>query len=514
MSVEPRPVDNFTKDNLLLGMPFVEFRPTGGTYQNVGIVNSAELAKALETIQLRSAQSGVAVTVRELPTSIDPQFNIGVYNWAADILRYSLGSATKVAVSANAAQAVTAEVVTSSADPLDFLDLANRALNAGSVVVAPAPVSGEAVGTGDGTTGSTSGDFKLAYKLRRVVDITGTIDVTNGGVVTSYSPVAVGGTTTGNQVEVVVGTGSDSGDLRFYQGGIPVNVTGTIAATYTPSFTLTEGLPGGALTAVVNAQSDDGGVFTNETTDANSVGLGDVTLTPAVPVVNDAFYVGAAAPFDRARFSISAAGTNYTVIWEYHNGTAWTALNNVTDKTNAFKNAGTALDVTWDMPADWRAVLVNSIGPYFFVRARVATVSTPTGATGSQVWTSNANDYLVDLKGGKLQVHHEANKAAGVRPLIAGQKVIADYTFNRRGHTRLQPFTQLSFDGSVRIRQLTDVGMNFVWEVPSAQLIVTDDSVEFSDDDFATGNLTVKLLDHPTDRFGVMQVYSETEAAA
>lgn len=518
MSVETRPTDNTTKDNLLLGMPFVEFAPLSGgvflPFESLGIVDTAELAKELESIALESSQSGVRVTVRELPTKINPQINVGVFNFSADILRYTLGSSSKTAVSANAAQAVTNEAVEASSDPQDFLDLLHRLLNAGSVVVTPATVTGEAVGSGDGTTGATSGDFALANKVRLVADITGTIDITNAGIVTSYTPVAVGGAGVGLKVEVVVGTGSDSGNLQFFSGAGAVNVTGTIAATYTPSFSLTEGLPGGDLVAVAAALSDDGGAFTNETTDANSAGAGDVTLTPAVPVVNDAFYVAATAPFDRARFNVSAAGTNYTVAWEYHNGSAWVALSNVTDQTNAFKTTGAALDVTWDVPADWRSISVNSVGPYFYVRARVATIGAPTGATGTQIWTSSANDYLVDLKNGRIQLHADASKSAGYRPLIAGQSVYVDYTYNRKAHTRIQPFTQLAFDGKARVRLLTDVGVNLIWEVPSAQVIVTDDSLEFADEDFTVGTVTLKLLDDPTQRFGTMEVYSETEAAA
>lgn len=514
MSVEPRPTDNVTKNNLLLGMPFVEFASTGQPYENLGIVDSAELAKELESIALESSQSGVRVTVRELPTRINPQLNVGVFNFAAAVLRYTLGSASKVAVSANAAQAVTNERITATTDRLDFLDLANRALNAGSVVVTPGAITAESLGTGDGTKGALSGDYKLAYKVRLFGDVAGTIDVNNNGVVTSYTPVAVGGSGVGLKVEVVVGTGLDSGNLQFFNAAVAVNLTGTISATYTPSFTLVEGLPGGSLDAVIAAQSDDGGVFTNETTDANSVGLADVTLTPAVPVAADAFYVAATAPFDRARFSISTAGANYTGVWEYHNGSAWVSLANVTDKTNVFKIAGAALDVTWDMPSDWRAITVNSVGPYFYIRLRVATVAGPTGATGSQIWTSLSNDYLADLKGGRLQLHHDADKTAGYRPILAGQPVDVDYTYNRPAHTTIQPFTQLSFDGKCRIRMLSDVGINLVWEIPSAQILVTNDSLGFADDNFAVGNATLKLLDDPTLRFGTMKVYSESEAAA
>lgn len=375
MSIQPRPADNTTQYNLLLGMPFVEWSPTVGgvaqPYENLGIVESAELAKELESIALESSQSGVRVTVRELPTKINPQLNIGVFNWAASVLRYSVGSATKTVLPAAAAQAVVNEPVVLTADTLDFLDLAHRALNPGSVVVTPAPVVAEAVGTGDGTLGAISGSYALRYKIAAVADIAGTIDVTSAaGVVTSYTPVAVGGSGVGLKVEVVIGTGATSGNLQFFSGAGAINVTGAITASYTPSFVLTEGV------------------------------------------------------------------------------------------------------------------------------------------------STGADDYLVDWKGGRIQLHHEATKAAGTRPILAGQTVAVDYTYQRAAHTVIAPFTQLSFDGKARLRLLSDVGINLIWEVPSAQILVTSTSIAFSDDNFTVGSLNLKLLDHPTLRFGSIEVYSETEAGA
>lgn len=519
MPAQPRPTttESITDQNLWLGLPVFEFGPEiAGVPQpllNLGIVDSASLVKELEEIALESAHSGVRVTVRELITKIKPEFNVSVFNLSADLLQFALGSGSKTPVSANAAQAVTDEVLQTTTDPLDFLDLSKSRLNAGSLVVTPATVTAEQVGVGDGTKGAVLGDYALRYKVRAIGDVAGTIDVTAAnGTVTSYTPVVVGGHGTGLKVEVVLGTASDSGSLQFFNGAGAVNLTGTITATYTPSFTLTEGAGVGTLTAVAAAQSDDGGVFTVETTDANSAALGDVTLTPAVPAVNDAFYIAAADRFDRARVIVSAGGTNYTVVWEYHNGAAWVALSNVTDKSVGFTVAGTH-DVTWDMPANWAQLAVNSVGPFFYVRARVATIGTPTGATGSQIWTSISDDYVPDLKGGRLQVRTDESKSAGHRPLIAGQSVFVDYTYNRLAHTLLSPFTQTTFKGRARVRLLSDLGANFVWDIPSAQVKITDDELAFSGEDFSTVALTITLLDDPIGRFGTLQAYTEAQAA-
>ena len=47
----------------------------------------------------------------------------------------------------------------------------------------------------------------------------------------------------------------------------------------------------------------------------------------------------------------------------------WTALSNVSDATNNYKNSGNNI-VSWDSPAGWATTTVNSQGPYYYVRAR------------------------------------------------------------------------------------------------------------------------------------------------
>jgi hypothetical protein len=53
---------------------------------------------------------------------------------------------------------------------------------------------------------------------------------------------------------------------------------------------------------------DDGGVFTDDTTDANDAGAGDVDLIPATEAENDAFYIGHHAPFGQVGFDLGTAG--------------------------------------------------------------------------------------------------------------------------------------------------------------------------------------------------------------
>jgi len=135
--------------------------------------------------------------------------------------------------------------------------------------------------------------------------------------------------------------------------------------------------------AVTAAISDDGGVMTDETADANDADTNDVVLVPASPASNDAFYIGYGFRFNEITINVSTAASDGGVTWEYYDGSAWVALSGVVDNTDNFQNAADDLTVVWDLPWDWEATTVNTQGPYYYVRARVTTVGTST-ALGKQ----------------------------------------------------------------------------------------------------------------------------------
>jgi hypothetical protein len=135
---------------------------------------------------------------------------------------------------------------------------------------------------------------------------------------------------------------------------------------------------------LTSAQADDGGAFTDETDEANSAAEGDMTLLPAAPAVNDAYYFGATVPFRELAITLDVAGEgDYTLTWEYWNGAAWTVVPSLIDGTLGFTTSGR---VTLEAPGDWAASTVNSIGAYH-IRARVsAFVSIATQPLGSQAY--------------------------------------------------------------------------------------------------------------------------------
>ena len=136
-----------------------------------------------------------------------------------------------------------------------------------------------------------------------------------------------------------------------------------------------------AAVAVTAAVADDGGAFTDYTTEANEATADDVVILPAAPAENDAFYVGYTYRFTKIQVNTSTVATDGAVTWEYYNG-AWTALTAVVDNTDSFQTTGLQT-VAFTLPWDWTTTTINSQGPYYYVRARVSTAGTST-ALGQQ----------------------------------------------------------------------------------------------------------------------------------
>ncbi|MBW2106772.1 MAG: hypothetical protein JRI26_12315, partial [Deltaproteobacteria bacterium] len=108
--------------------------------------------------------------------------------------------------------------------------------------------------------------------------------------------------------------------------------------------------------------------------------------------VDDAYYFGHATDlFGEVKINISTAGDGtWTLTWEYWNGTAWTALNVLSDSTSGFTVAGTN-SVIFEIPSDWATTEVATITCYW-VRARVSSyTSITTQPKGAQAWVLLAN---------------------------------------------------------------------------------------------------------------------------
>lgn len=126
--------------------------------------------------------------------------------------------------------------------------------------------------------------------------------------------------------------------------------------------------------------------YVDETADANSSGANDWALFPAGAGDADAALVGFPVKFGRLSVNVGTAGVGtYTVVWEYWNGSAWTALSGVTDGTGAFKTAGTN-NVTFTIPSNWALSSVNGSAQLYYVRAKRDSGTVTTDPLGTQCW--------------------------------------------------------------------------------------------------------------------------------
>jgi len=116
---------------------------------------------------------------------------------------------------------------------------------------------------------------------------------------------------------------------------------------------------------LVAGVQDNGGVFTDDTTDLNSVATGDVPIYDAGGAgANDAFYFGMDNEFTFLLVDVGTGhnGTTSTQVWQYWDGSTWSALT-VTDNTDAgngaLETAGRGL-VSWLLPSDWERTNVEN----------------------------------------------------------------------------------------------------------------------------------------------------------
>ena len=142
--------------------------------------------------------------------------------------------------------------------------------------------------------------------------------------------------------------------------------------------------------AVGGAVADDGGAETDETTEANEDTDDDMTLLPAAPELNDAYYIGFADPFPALDLNVSTAADAvglFVITWEYSTGSdAWSALSGVTDGTDKYQNAGVNT-ISWTVPSDWATDEVGSIADLYWVRGRLTDNAAWTVVpVGAQAW--------------------------------------------------------------------------------------------------------------------------------
>lgn len=125
------------------------------------------------------------------------------------------------------------------------------------------------------------------------------------------------------------------------------------------------------------AVADDGGSMTTETTEALDTTEDDMTLLPASPAVDDAYYFGQVGnKFGKIHLLLGQAGVGtWEIVWEYWNGAAWKNLDEkheLRDGTDGFtEDSDEWHTIEFNRPGNWVTTSINSITAYW-VRARVS----------------------------------------------------------------------------------------------------------------------------------------------
>lgn len=138
-------------------------------------------------------------------------------------------------------------------------------------------------------------------------------------------------------------------------------------------------------------QFTSGGVYTDDTADAQSTTTNDVVLTS---VTNGGFVVVAAIPFDWFSVNITTAEVDaggatvpdHSVLYSNSAGTGWTALGVNAAFTDGFTLVNTVYtaavhEFVWQKPADWGAIVAIDTLPVGWYAIQVNTAHAEAGDT-------------------------------------------------------------------------------------------------------------------------------------
>ena len=140
--------------------------------------------------------------------------------------------------------------------------------------------------------------------------------------------------------------------------------------------------------------------------------------TPSNPISNT-IYFGSLATFVAFTPTVALVNTGGTVVWQYWNGTAWTAFAPATDGTQGFTIAGKNT-ITLPTLAGWATTVVpTEDNPMYYVRAQISgqtaspTLSAITGLNNNLGWCPACAHANSGLTGRSADLEYAANPPAG-----------------------------------------------------------------------------------------------------
>ncbi len=114
----------------------------------------------------------------------------------------------------------------------------------------------------------------------------------------------------------------------------------------------------------------NGGAQVDQTANAQSAAVDDIVLNPMTPAAGDMVYFGFQKVFARMWFVLSTQGVgNWTNIYEYWNGAAWSAVVDEDDQSNEWQSAVGTYRIQWTPQGDWALSTIMGMNLYW-VRSR------------------------------------------------------------------------------------------------------------------------------------------------
>ncbi len=257
----------------------------------------------------------------------------------------------------------------------------------------------------------------------------------------------------------------------------------------------------------------DGTVFTDHSVEADTLGGAEFTINGDA---DDFLYLGKATQWSSFDLDITIASSGYTsVVWEFWNGTAWTAVTVTGGTSNDFAQDDT---LTFTAPATWTKNTVNAVNQFWLRFSQTA--ASPTAATVESIGR-NSQQALVD----HTDYDFDPGSASGagstkdgaIRRIIAGllepgEEVKVSFTYVTFTSQTFGIAEQSTIEGSARFVNNPQSGRGTHWEMlfPRCQL-TNNGAMDLDDTDFQTIPLSLVALDNSAvdsvNPFGTVTVF-------
>lgn len=251
----------------------------------------------------------------------------------------------------------------------------------------------------------------------------------------------------------------------------------------------------------------DGAVYADRSLEADSLAGTPFDLLAGA---DDYLYFGKATKFKEMYLDLAVNGSYTGVEWEYWNGSAWAALTVAGAGVNLNANG----KINWTPPPDWAANLVNSMGPYYWVRAKCTAVTTVATCDSVRQNAVQNTDFIVDpgqVAATGLLVGRIGRLAGGF--LADGEEVKVSYTYSTWQSLKFPVATAGFQEGAARLDFSPATGLSGKYHIPKCQL-KPDGALAFNPNKELQLPMVLEVLDNyaatPDAPFGEWEALSES----